>query len=99
MRPMFTVLRIQALAGSGNHNQREREAPNADESRTTENRFLVGAPESDNVVLVKELSAHSASVKMPFLALKCCYPPARNISGRGAEENEQPLKKMGNVIS
>lgn len=60
MRPAFTVLRIQklktwgAIAGSGKHNQRERETPNADESKTAENRVLIGQSGADNVALVKE---------------------------------------------
>lgn len=60
MRPAFTVLRIQklktwgAIGGSGKHNQRERETPNADSARTAENRTLVGNADSDNVTLVKE---------------------------------------------
>ena len=60
MRPAFTVLRIQklktwgAIAGSGKHNQRERETPNADDSRTAENRVLVGQSDAENAELVKE---------------------------------------------
>ncbi len=60
MRPAFTVLRIQklktwgAIGGSGKHNQRERETPNADEARTAANRALVGCVEADSVALVKE---------------------------------------------
>lgn len=56
----FTVLRIQKLktwgdiAGSGKHNQRERETPNADTARTTANQHLVGAPGMDNVATVKQ---------------------------------------------
>ena len=60
MRPTFTVLRIQklktwgAIGGSGKHNQRERETPNADAARTAENRTVVGSADSDSVAQVKE---------------------------------------------
>ena len=60
MRPAFTVLRIQklktwgAIGGSGKHNQRERETPNADAARTAENRTVVGSADSDSVAQVKE---------------------------------------------
>ena len=52
MRPTFTVLRIQklktwgAIGGSGKHNQRERETPNADAARTAENRTVAQVKEA-----------------------------------------------------
>ena len=55
MRPAFTVLRIQklktwgAVAGSGKHNQRERDTPNADTSKLSENQVLAGRKEMDLV--------------------------------------------------
>ena len=60
MRPAFTVLRIQklkswgAIAGSGKHNQRERETPNADGTRTPHNQLLVDSPEKSSVDAIKE---------------------------------------------
>lgn len=56
----FAVLRIQklktwgAIAGSGKHNSRERETPNADEQRTAQNRLIVGSPDKSNVDVIKE---------------------------------------------
>ena len=49
--PAFTVLRIAklktwgAIAATDLHNARQRETPNANESRTPENRLLLGTPE------------------------------------------------------
>ena len=56
----FAVLRIQklktwgAIAGSGKHNRRERDTPNADASRTAQNTVLIGSPEKNSVDAVKE---------------------------------------------
>ena len=60
MRPAFTVLRIQklktwgAVAGSGKHNQRERDTPNADASKLSENQVLAGRKEMDLVAACKD---------------------------------------------
>ena len=56
----FAVLRIQklktwgAIAGSGKHNQRERDTPNADASRTAQNTMLIGSPDKSSVDAVKK---------------------------------------------
>lgn len=56
----FTVLRIQklktwgAVAGSGKHNQRERETPNADAEKSANNRYLAGTAGMDNIAAVKQ---------------------------------------------
>ena len=58
--PAFAVLRIQklkswgAIAGSGKHNQRERDTPNADEARTAQNRLLIGDSDKNSVDAIKE---------------------------------------------
>ena len=58
--PAFTVLRIQklktwgAVAGAGKHNQRERETPNANDTRSAGNEHLIGTPGMDNVAEVKK---------------------------------------------
>ena len=57
----FTVLRIQklktwgAVAGSGKHNQRERETPNADAEKSANNRYLAGTAGMDNIAAVKQV--------------------------------------------
>ena len=56
----FAVLRIQklktwgAIGGSGKHNSRERDTPNADEQRTGQNRVLIGTFEKSSIDAIKE---------------------------------------------
>ena len=76
MRPAFTVLRIQklktwgAVAGSGKHNQRERETLNADASKVSENLILAGYKEIDLVAACKEAIGNQTIRKNAVLGVE-----------------------------
>ena len=61
MRQAFAVLRIQklktwgAVAGAGKHNERERETPNADPSKSADNQQLVTTASKDVVTSCRQL--------------------------------------------
>lgn len=76
MRPAFTVLRIQklktwgAVAGSGKHNQRERDTLNADASRVPENQVLAGHKGMDFVATCKEVIGNQTIRKNAVLGVE-----------------------------
>lgn len=75
--PAYAVLCIQKLkswcdiAGSGTHNYREREIPNADTERTPDNSTFAGDPEQDSVVAIKAAIGIRTSPRMPCWSWKC----------------------------
>ena len=88
----FTVLRIAklkswgAVAGSGKHNRRERDTPNADENRTAQNRLLIGSANKSGAGAIKEAIGEQRIRKNAVLGVEMLLSASPEYFRPGAPE-------------